>query len=153
MEGFDPFQCCISKKKVGPERSWVGILQVQGDVDFGKRYKTLIEELPFEGKGGEKKKKIITRWRFLNGLENYVEPAIMKNMKKTEKFKKSNTFSQVVEPRDFETDERMAYYQAKHYSPWFDKLKPKNRGRVKKKLVLEQKKLTPQTPNGCLRGI
>lgn len=77
----------------------------------------------------------------------------MKNMKKTEKFTKSNTFSQVVEPRDFETDERMAYYQAKHYSPWFDKLKPKNRGRVKKKLVLEQKKLTPQTPNGCLRGI
>lgn len=45
------------KKRVGPERSWVGILQVQGDVDFGKRYKTLIEELPFEGKGGEKKKK------------------------------------------------------------------------------------------------
>ena len=77
----------------------------------------------------------------------------MKNMKKTEKFTKSNTFSQVVEPRDFETDERMAYYQAKHYSPWFDKLKPKNRGRVKKKLVLEQKKLTPQTPNGCSRGI
>lgn len=58
-----------------------------------------------------------------------------------------------VELRNFETDERMAYYQAKHYSPWFEKLKPNNGGRVKKKLVLEQKKLTPQAPNGCSRGI